>query len=71
MPLLQISTQVGQVLEPPAWNKGVPIVVNRVRPGWKWPTRGGALIQPGGVGAREAARVEREAALGSARGDAR
>merc|ERR1711965_870447 len=35
-------------VKPPAWNKGVPIVVNRVRPGWKWPTRGGALIQPGG-----------------------
>ena len=34
-------------VKPPAWNKGVPIVVNRVRPGWKWPTRGGALIQPG------------------------
>ena len=41
-----ISTQVLDV-KPPAWNKGVPIVVNRVRPGWKWPTRGGALIQPG------------------------
>ena len=35
-------------VKPPAWNKGVPIVVNRVRPGWKWQwPRGGALIQPG------------------------
>ena len=35
-------------MKPPAWNKGVPIVVNRVRPGWKWQwPRGGALIQPG------------------------
>ena len=55
-------------VQPPAWNKGVPIVVNRVRPGWKGSGRGATLMQPGVW--EQGRRAVGPAALGSAGGDA-